>query len=517
MHKSLRIRRRRIVCARVTVVTALVLATILWGASLEVVWGQASEVLVFEGARLIPGDGSAPIENAAFIVRQGKIEQVGPRGTLQVPNGARHVDLTGKTVMPMLINLHGHIGYLKGTAVDPKNFTREQVLDELRRHQYYGVGVVQVLGTDRNDLELLIRDEQRSGVLTDPSLAMLFSAGAGIVAPNGGAPNGGPPFAVDVMREAGSDAQGRQHVRELAAQKVDVVKMWVDDRNGKFPKLKPEVYRAIIDEAHQLKLKVIVHATLLDDTKELIKAGVDGLAHPVRSGPIDDEFVELIKAHDVFQCTTVGLGGKTAWIDDPALADTVTPAVRAAMKPPAASNTNAPPSKVRVLSSPAPSQTEEMLANTTSDSMMTEVVLARRRVAPYCSPMLPIRNIRLTAPTPISHTPCTGGSIGTSPACTPSMAVKVAMSAPPANMASMLELVGCWCRRRSMTLVSAKQKPPISARPSAMLLGQGQGDSGDLSTITTPVRASARRASEPWLGFSPSRGQANTTTQAGIR
>ena len=341
MHKSLRIRRRRIVCARVTVVTALVLATILWGASLEVVWGQASEVLVFEGARLIPGDGSAPIENAAFIVRQGKIEQVGPRGTLQVPNGARHVDLTGKTVMPMLINLHGHIGYLKGTAVDPKNFTREQVLDELRRHQYYGVGVVQVLGTDRNDLELLIRDEQRSGVLTDPSLAMLFSAGAGIVAPNGGAPNGGPPFAVDVMREAGSDAQGRQHVRELAAQKVDVVKMWVDDRNGKFPKLKPEVYRAIIDEAHQLKLKVIVHATLLDDTKELIKAGVDGLAHPVRSGPIDDEFVELIKAHDVFQCTTVGLGGKTAWIDDPALADTVTPAVRAAMKPPAASNTNA--------------------------------------------------------------------------------------------------------------------------------------------------------------------------------
>ncbi|OFW05975.1 MAG: hypothetical protein A3G20_01980 [Acidobacteria bacterium RIFCSPLOWO2_12_FULL_59_11] len=308
---------------------------------MEVVWGQASEVLVFEGARLIPGDGSAPIENAAFIVRQGKIEQVGPRGTLQVPNGARHVDLTGKTVMPMLINLHGHIGYLKGTAVDPKNFTREQVLDELRRHQYYGVGVVQVLGTDRNDLELLIRDEQRSGVLTDPSLAMLFSAGAGIVAPNGGAPNGGPPFAVDVMREAGSDAQGRQHVRELAAQKVDVVKMWVDDRNGKFPKLKPEVYRAIIDEAHQLKLKVIVHATLLDDTKELIKAGVDGLAHPVRSGPIDDEFVELIKAHDVFQCTTVGLGGKTAWIDDPALADTVTPAVRAAMKPPAASNTNA--------------------------------------------------------------------------------------------------------------------------------------------------------------------------------
>lgn len=328
-------------CARVTVVTALVLATILWGASLEVVWGQASEVLVFEGARLIPGDGSAPIENAAFIVRQGKIEQVGPRGTLQVPNGARHVDLTGKTVMPMLINLHGHIGYLKGTAVDPKNFTREQVLDELRRHQYYGVGVVQVLGTDRNDLELLIRDEQRSGVLTDPSLAMLFSAGAGIVAPNGGAPNGGPPFAVDVMREAGSDAQGRQHVRKLAAQKVDVVKMWVDDRNGKFPKLKPEVYRAIIDEAHQLKLKVIVHATLLDDTKELIKAGVDGLAHPVRSGPIDDEFVELIKAHDVFQCTTVGLGGKTAWIDDPALAETVTPAVRAAMKPPAASNTNA--------------------------------------------------------------------------------------------------------------------------------------------------------------------------------
>ncbi|MBI4458475.1 MAG: amidohydrolase family protein [Acidobacteria bacterium] len=323
------------------VATALILATVLWGPSLEIVRGQSSEVVLFEGARLIAGDGSAPIENAAFLVRDGKIDQVGRQGALQLPPGASRVDLTGKTVMPMLINLHGHIGYLKGVTVDPKHFTREQVLDELRRHQYYGIGVVQVLGTDRHDLELRIRDEQRSGALKDPTLAVLFSAGRGIVAPNDNGPNGGPPFSVDVMREAASEAEGRRHVRELAAEKVDAVKMWVDDRNGRFPKLKPEVYRAIIDEAHKLNLKVLVHATLLEDSKALVKAGVDGLAHPVRGGPIDDEFVQLMKQHDVFQCTTVGMGGKTAWIDDPALAESVAPAVRAAMKPQGAGPTEA--------------------------------------------------------------------------------------------------------------------------------------------------------------------------------
>jgi imidazolonepropionase-like amidohydrolase len=219
----------------------------------------------FEGARLIVGDGSGPVESAGILVRDGCVAAVGP--DVRPGEGDLRVDLAGKTVMPAIVNPHGHIGYLKGAAAVRENFSRENVLDHLRRLAYYGVSVFQSLGTDRDDIELGIRDEQRAGILDDPELALLFSAGNGLVAPTPGSANGGPFFATDVIREVSTPAQARETVRELVAKNPDVIKFWVDDRNGQKRKFGPEVYSAIIDEAHQYGKKAIAHIYGLEDAK----------------------------------------------------------------------------------------------------------------------------------------------------------------------------------------------------------------------------------------------------------
>lgn len=287
---------------------------------------SAQTTTVFAGARLIIGDGTPAIENATIVVRDGLIERTGQGDQVQVPGETVHVDLSGKTVMPMLLNVHGHIGYLKGVSVDLKNYDRENILNHLHRLSYYGVGAFQSLGTDRDDLELRIRNEQRLGQLE--SATVLLTAGLGIVAPNEKGVNGGPSFAGDVVLEADTPDEGRSHVRDLINKKVDIIKIWVDDRRGTKPKMKPEVYRAIIDEAHTHGMRVVAHVYYLDDAKALVRAGVDGFAHLVRALPgVDEELARLMKEKDVFACSTMGIQwravGDASWLDDPSLAETV--------------------------------------------------------------------------------------------------------------------------------------------------------------------------------------------------
>ncbi len=65
---------------------------------------------VYEGARLIDGNGGAPVDNAAFVVEGGRFTQVGRVGQLKAPAGAARVSLAGKTVIPALIDTHVHRG-----------------------------------------------------------------------------------------------------------------------------------------------------------------------------------------------------------------------------------------------------------------------------------------------------------------------------------------------------------------------------------------------------------------------
>ena len=233
--------------------------------------GQTGSATVFQGARLINGTGAAPLDNAAFVVEQGRIAQVGRADQLKAPAGAAKVDLTGKTVMPAIVDTHTHLA----TA-------RDALVDQLQGKAYYGVGVVMSLGTDNGDVVFQVRSE------TIPGAARYRTAWRGITMPE--------PGRTDVPFWVTSEAEARKAVQELAARKVDFVKIWVDDRDGKYKKLTPELYGAIIDEAHKQKLRVTAHIFTLDDAKGLLKAGVDAFAHGVRDRDVDDEFMALIKA-----------------------------------------------------------------------------------------------------------------------------------------------------------------------------------------------------------------------------
>ena len=150
--------------------------------------GQDGDAVVFEGARLITGDGSAAIDNGAFVVQGGRIEQIGTSSALEKPAGATTIDLRGKTVMPMIVNVHGHVGYMKGATTGSEHYSRENVLDHLGRFVYYGVGAIQSLGTGRGGVEMAIRDEQRAGRFERPragnansrEIAAVYRAGVAI-------------------------------------------------------------------------------------------------------------------------------------------------------------------------------------------------------------------------------------------------------------------------------------------------------------------------------------------------
>jgi imidazolonepropionase-like amidohydrolase len=260
-------------------------------------------VTVFEGARLITGNDGPPIENSAFVVQNGQFTQVGQRGKLRVPAGAVHADLTGKTVMPCKVDLHGHIGFqhdVDGTMAK-EYYTRENLIDHLQRLAYYGFSAVTSIGdlVDRSDLRggrtnwgdvpLQVRNQIIPG-------AVLFrTAGTGIAWPGSGA--NGHPARTDVPYPVTTVEEARAAVDDYARMKPEFVKIWVDDRGGRTKKLTPPLYLAIIDEAHKLNLPVAAHNVTLADAKLLMRAGVEGWLHlPVRMGEVpDDELIAIIK------------------------------------------------------------------------------------------------------------------------------------------------------------------------------------------------------------------------------
>ena len=250
---------------------------------------QQSGVL-FEGARLIVGDGSAPIDNSAFLVTNNKIETVGRKGEIKLPPGAVRVNLSGKTVMPSLIDSHTHLGWqvIQTGQISADTYTRENLVDHLRRAAYYGIAATQSMGIDKGDIAYQIRADP------PPNTALFHLAGRGMAMPNAGP---GAAYWRPVAYGVSTEAEARAAVRELAAKKVDLVKIWVDDRNGTVKKLTPPLYRAIIDEAHKNNLRVAAHIFYADDAKELLRSGIDIFAHGVRDRDIDNELITLFKQH----------------------------------------------------------------------------------------------------------------------------------------------------------------------------------------------------------------------------
>jgi imidazolonepropionase-like amidohydrolase len=178
--------------------------------------------------------------------------------------------------MPMIIDTHTHLSQ-----------TREMLINDLTRRAYYGVSAAQSLGQDTTDVSFQVRADTAAGKI--PGAARFFSAGRGITGPE--------PGRTMAPHWVTTPAEARAAVDEEAAKKVDIVKFWVDDRMGTVKKLTPDIYTAIIDEAHKKGLRTISHIYTLEDAKGTLRAGLDAFAHGVRDKDLDDEFMGIVKQH----------------------------------------------------------------------------------------------------------------------------------------------------------------------------------------------------------------------------
>lgn len=231
----------------------------------------ANRVQAWVGARIIDGTGKPAIENATLVVRNGRIEAVGKR--VKVPTGAERIDATGKTIIPGLINAHGHLN------------------SEDRLGVYLRDGITTILSLG-GDKEFALREFcAQAPAGTTPRLYV-----AGPIRDSSAIPGA---VAVTTPEEA------RQSVDELIRNKPDIIKVRVDDFRGARQKMSPEVYAAVIDEAHKNGFRTAAHVVFLDDAKGVLRAGVDYIAHSVRDREVDEEFISLMKKHRVSYSPTL--------------------------------------------------------------------------------------------------------------------------------------------------------------------------------------------------------------------
>ncbi len=280
------------------------------------------------GGRVIDGTGNAPMEDATVLISGGTIQAIGAKNAIRIPAGVHKIDVTDRTLMPLLVDDHAHLGQtINGLDPSPDAYTEENIRAQLEHLLAYGVGTIAVMGTDR-DLIYELRSEQEAGKLPG---AHFYTAGRGFGV-KGGAP-GGAGAAWDVNRPDTAE-EARAEVREVAAHHPSFVKIWVDDSYGRAPKMKPEIYRAIVDEAHRHQLRALAHVYYLDDAKSLLAAGIDGLMHSIRDQPVDPEVIAALKAHNVLYVPTLVRDESTfiyadgpPWLDDPFFRAGVLPAV----------------------------------------------------------------------------------------------------------------------------------------------------------------------------------------------
>src|SRR5262249_52535358 len=192
-----------------------------------------------------------------FVVQNTLIISIGRKDAVKTLSGAKHIDLTGKTVMPAMNNIHMHIGYEGFVSWGMENHTAENVLDHLEREAFYGVGSAMTMGDQPMDFALQFQRDQLAAKFP-PAARFFFAAG---IAPPGGGPDAlliqgtGPLHAVS---EVSTPGEAVAAVRKIAATKTNQIKFWVDNRDnnrGARKKMPPEVYTQLIAEAHKYGIK----------------------------------------------------------------------------------------------------------------------------------------------------------------------------------------------------------------------------------------------------------------------
>jgi imidazolonepropionase-like amidohydrolase len=285
---------------------------------------QSTKPTLLTNVTVIDGSGGAPKENQNVLIRDGKISSL----LDQKPSvNAVVVDMKGKTIIPLLTNVHGHLGMAKGTKVAPENFTRDQITKELDRYLSYGVGTVVSMGTDK-EIIFDIKKDSHAGKISG---ATVFTAGFGFRPP---LENNHQEIGMESILRPATPAEAIADVKRLAAKKPDMIKIWVDDNGGTSEKIKPDVYQAIITEAHKHGIRVAAHLYYLQDAHLLLDAGVDIFAHSIRDKEVDDALIAKMKSKGTVYIPTLTRDGyeffygeAPTWINDPFFKASLEPGV----------------------------------------------------------------------------------------------------------------------------------------------------------------------------------------------
>lgn len=284
---------------------------------------QNTGSILLKNATVIDGTGSVPQSQTDILITAGQIAAI-QKGIRT--NGAREIDLNGKTVMPSLICAHAHVGTLKGTTSSADNYTRENLLRHLKKYEDYGVSAVLAMGTDRPLIFNGFIDSTQAGLLPG---ARLYSAGYGFNTPD---PNPGSWMNLLLRPTTLEDVPAM--MEKLAAVKPTVVKIWVDDHGGHAQKMKPEIYQAIIREAHKRNIRVAAHLFYLEDARKLTEAGIDIIAHSIRDKEVDQDLLTKMKQKRMTYIPTLSLdeyqfayAGNPEWINDPFFKASLEPGV----------------------------------------------------------------------------------------------------------------------------------------------------------------------------------------------
>jgi imidazolonepropionase-like amidohydrolase len=253
---------RRLLCQSV------VIASVLGTASTV-----AAQTIAITDARLIDGLGNEPVYPATLIIQDGRIAAVGAADQVSIPPGAQQHAIGGKTLMPGFINAHGHAGGVRG--LESGHYSEENLLRQLDLYASYGITTVVSLGDDEEE-GFQLRETQDT-----PSLkrSRLYVTG----------PVLNPSSAADAVAQVDS----------AAALNPNFIKIRVDDNLGRTPKLAPEIYRAVSERADHHGIPLAIHIFYLQDTKDLLRAGADYVAHSIRDVAVDDELIELMRARDI--------------------------------------------------------------------------------------------------------------------------------------------------------------------------------------------------------------------------
>ena len=253
----------------------LFILTISFAGSLSANTGS----IAFVGATIIDGTASAPLQDAVIVITDGRIRSVGPRSAVTIPANAQQIDVSGKVIMPGLVNAHGHVGNTVGLGTGA--YTTENLLRQLSLYARYGVTTVYSLGGDEEQ-GFTLRYSQFNA---DLDRARIFVAGSVVL--------------------GDTEAAIRAEVNRNADMGANYIKVRVDDNLGATEKMPRPLFDALVDQAHIRRLPVAVHLFYLDDAKYILNAGADLIAHSVRDMPVDREFIDLINAKNVCYIPTL--------------------------------------------------------------------------------------------------------------------------------------------------------------------------------------------------------------------